>query len=283
MQGVPIAKDGFGVDYHNRGNNPNPFLHHHDYYEIIYYLGQREMQYLHEGTYHTVSRGDIILCGIFENHQCCYEREENHVRVSMGISPSFLLKYTCADSNLFNIFDARQEHYPIFSPTLEQAGKYVNLFSHYMSLEKRKNEPGVLSLQRACTHTILANLYYDCCLNLAQLRSSRVHVELVSRIVSYTDEHIKEWITVAQLADYTGYSAGYLSKIFKKVTGTSLNQYLLWKRLDWAKFLIEGGHTITEASEQAGFDNYSYFYKAFKKQQGVSPKEYKEQLKNKNE
>ena len=86
-----------------------------------------------------------------------------------------------------------------------------------------------------------------------------------------------------EIAEVMNYSAGYTSKVFKLITGESLNQYMLKKRIEHAEYLICNGETIVEASERTGFDNYSYFYKAFKKIKGTSPKEYQEKMKKKQE
>ncbi|EQK30291.1 helix-turn-helix domain-containing protein [Clostridioides difficile] len=66
---------------------------------------------------------------------------------------------------------------------------------------------------------------------------------------------------------------------FKSHTGTSIHNYIVQKRLILAKSLITNGHLMSEVCNKCGFNDYSSFVRAFKKNYGVSPKNY---INNKN-
>ena len=66
----------------------------------------------------------------------------------------------------------------------------------------------------------------------------------------------------------------YVSRLFRKISGKTLTNYIQEKRIEEASCLIRGGLPINQAAEQVGFNNYSYFYKTFKKIIGCNPADY---------
>ena len=59
--------------------------------------------------------------------------------------------------------------------------------------------------------------------------------------------------------------------------GISLHQYILKKRLHASRQAILSGEPISHIFPQYGFKDYTSFFRAFKKEYGISPKEYREQ------
>ena len=94
----------------------------------------------------------------------------------------------------------------------------------------------------------------------------------------YVQTHYRQQIGLDDAASAAGLTAGYLSTRFKKETGTGFAEYLLNIRLAHVKqALLDTGLTVKTVSEQAGFQDYSYFCRAFRKKVGVTPKEYRRQ------
>lgn len=68
----------------------------------------------------------------------------------------------------------------------------------------------------------------------------------------------------------------YLSHLFHKKSGQSLNSYILNERLTLAKKLLVSSHmSLQEISEYTGFSSSSYFHKLFKKEMGMTPQQYR--------
>ena len=104
-----------------------------------------------------------------------------------------------------------------------------------------------------------------------------------TEIVRYVEENFKEKITIDELSFLFGTNRSSLCKAFKRTTGKSVNDYVSEKKLSEAKRLLsETSDTVTEIAETLNFSGIHYFTAFFKKNEGLSPVEYRSNYKNKN-
>lgn len=86
--------------------------------------------------------------------------------------------------------------------------------------------------------------------------------------------------SLKQLSDLMGYSPNHLSGLFKKQYGMTFQDYLIHTRIEKAKRLILTTDLKNyEIAERIGFGDVNYFGTRFKKLVGMSPKQYKEKVK----
>ena len=79
------------------------------------------------------------------------------------------------------------------------------------------------------------------------------------------------------LSEMFYFAPDYITKIFKKETGMSFKNYIIEKRLDLARKLLQKtDDSIRDISLKVGYDNYSYFTRLFKKSFGVTPVEFRD-------
>ena len=100
----------------------------------------------------------------------------------------------------------------------------------------------------------------------------------LTTLVRYIDEHIAEDLSLKQLSEVTNFSTYHLCRIFKKNTGTTLNKYIVSKRIENAKLLLAGDASIQTISKEVGFNNYNHFYRCFRQIVGINPADYREIL-----
>lgn len=101
----------------------------------------------------------------------------------------------------------------------------------------------------------------------------------VNKIIDYINRHHTEEITLDSLSKHFHFSKYYISHLFKDYVGISPYDYLIARRLYCCNNLIRSNHTIKEASLMVGFNNYSNFYRLYKKYFKITPQQFKEQLK----
>ena len=98
-------------------------------------------------------------------------------------------------------------------------------------------------------------------------------------ILRYIQDHYQT-VTLAELSRCFGYSESYLSRIITLYTGSGFSQILKSVRLKNAAGLLENSLLpINEISVQCGYEDRTYFHKAFKKQYGMTPAEYRKRSK----
>lgn len=101
---------------------------------------------------------------------------------------------------------------------------------------------------------------------------------LCLQLMNYIDTHIYTINCLSRLSEITGYNYNYMSNIFKKNTSYTLLEYYHTKRMKTAKLLLaENKRSVSEAAELLGYSSIYTFSRAFKKQFGISPSEYKKQ------
>ena len=101
------------------------------------------------------------------------------------------------------------------------------------------------------------------------------YMECVENTKAYIRDHISETLTGKELADRCGYSLYHFCHVFANVTGLSVGAYIRQVRLEMAAENILSGGSVTEISGRYDFETPSGFAKAFRKQYGMSPTEYK--------
>lgn len=96
-------------------------------------------------------------------------------------------------------------------------------------------------------------------------------------ITSYIREHVGDNLSTSHLAEVTGYSSGYLSRVFKQQMNVSIHEYITSVRMDLAMQLLRNTNLrIYEIASDCGYDNTAYFIKVFKSQTGQTPQEFKQ-------
>lgn len=104
-------------------------------------------------------------------------------------------------------------------------------------------------------------------------------VRSVERAVAYIGTHYKEKITAPDIASFVGLSVNYLHRIFEKVKGVTLMNYLTAYRIEKARNLIEAGDAPAyEIAAEVGYADPFYFSRVFRSMMGISFSEYKKQV-----
>lgn len=92
----------------------------------------------------------------------------------------------------------------------------------------------------------------------------------------YIYTHIKERITIEDLAEELGVSASYLSRLFKKATGMSVSGYIRQQKIEMAKNLLRySDSSMIEIANQLAFSSQSHFIQQFREVTGMTPKKYR--------
>jgi two-component system response regulator YesN len=107
--------------------------------------------------------------------------------------------------------------------------------------------------------------------NREKLQSNRL-LEQTKRIV---EEQYARDLTVAEIAAYLYVHPSYLTRVFKAGTGMSLIDYISRRRIEEAKlYLAQPGYKVYEVAGKVGYESIAHFNRMFKRETGMSPKDY---------
>jgi AraC-like DNA-binding protein len=100
--------------------------------------------------------------------------------------------------------------------------------------------------------------------------------DVYKKALHFIRANYTEGITVADVARHTGYSESYFGYAFKKKYKMSVSLYIRELQLAKAKdLLVDTAFPISAVASYVGFDDSNYFTAIFKKQFGISPKEFR--------
>ena len=111
---------------------------------------------------------------------------------------------------------------------------------------------------------------------MATVKKETVYTRAVAESIDYIESNLHMPLRIDEVAEHVNLSAGYLSVLFRRETGTAFSDYVLRRRIDTAQNMLRySDYTSTEISEILAFSSQSYFIRCFRKQAGMTPSEYR--------
>lgn len=234
--------------------------HTHDTYEIYGFVCG-DARYFVEGTIYDLSAGDILLIKKAEAHALLINGDAPYSRYVVNFNAAAPLGDNAPA--LITQIDEKPLGKLNRIPAASTAQK--NTWLYY--LEQIVN---AVSLDEKRIYlTVLLN---ELCQNLHKTNYDRSTDTENDRIIAYINEHLMEIATLDEICQQFYISKTHLNRKFKTMTGSTVWDYILAKRLIVAKDLLMKGCRPTVVSETCGYGEYSAFYRAYKLKFGVSPK-----------
>ena len=99
-------------------------------------------------------------------------------------------------------------------------------------------------------------------------------------MLDYIHLHLNSDVDVDTLSDVACVSKAYLTRLFQKHFNTTPLQYINQKKVEKAQLLlITDNMTVKEIAYSLGFNDHSYFIRFFKKVTGLTPNQYRDEMK----
>ncbi len=260
--------DSLYVDTHQDITRSNAQLqfHSHTFYEMLCCRNTCGAEYLVGSERYKLQKGDIIFVppGISHRPLLPENLAEPYIRDVLWISEEFL--------QLLKLPEEFRR--PFLFRTAGTDWSYVcDLFRNGVR-ETERGLPGWDTLVTANTTTILIHLF-----RAGLDRHTKPMIaekpELLDQLLAYIEAHMSEKITLADTAHHFFISESTISQTFRKKMDISFYQCVTQKRLIASKALIEQNIPLETVSERVGFSDYSSFYRAFKQEYGISPRQYR--------
>lgn len=248
----------------------------HDFWEMVY-VDKGSVSITRDGQEVVLSQGEVIFHCPNEFHTIrAYESAPNFFVISF-VSSSLSMKnfeHFCSvlkkthKSLLTSIINEAEESYyiPKNDPDLRKLKRRKDAPLGSEQLIKSYLEQLLIYLLRLKEETESASI-------LPPLVEEK---PLVSALKDYISSRCEENVKIDEICRAFGYSKSFLSHLFREHTGTSLAAFATAKKMERAKDLLRDDRlNITQISAKLSFENPQYFARAFKRECGMTPTEWK--------
>ncbi len=274
-----MRKNTFEVFHYRDESMQEVALHHHDFYEVYFFLSGN-VSYNIESRSYRLSPGDVLLISPHELHQPIFSPEkQNYERIVLWLNVGFMQQLGTAGQDMTQCFDTRK---PAHTNLIRPDGVTREVMNYLVQQLLREQDSEDFAADIYCLSLLaqLLVLVNRTALRAGQGPENRENTDsTVYRILTYINDHYNEELNLDFLANKFFISKYHLSREFGRVVGTSVHRYILQKRLIMARQMMAAGRPTSEVYQHCGFGDYSNFYRAFKKEYQISPREYLEELK----
>ena len=251
-------------------------LHWHDEMEIIRVTKGSMIVGIQNKDY-ILNEGDIALIQPQLIH--CIKQDGNRKAHYFNILFRLSLLYgnndVCADNYLHPIYTGEfiiPKHLPINDALNISISPYIRRLAEITLSGKDRQELMIKSCLFAVMHYLSSSVEPES----QKDQQQRNLYDKLKKSLDYIREHYAEEITVERAASISNFSASHFSKMFRQLTGSPFNKYLINYRLETAaKKLTEENAAVSEIAFACGFNNLSYFTRAFRNKYGMTPHHYK--------
>jgi len=251
--------------------------HSHDFYELYYFISG-SIDYTIDGYKFGLEPGDILLispenlhCPDFHDPSVAYER------IVLWLNPKYVKSLSTEKTDLGECFAESygSKHYLIRNMGLSEKIKDMLLALCEIKDgygEDIKSEIGIKSVLLALCEYFRTSTEKE----NGQGLYSKKNGAIVYELIRYIDENISSELSLDMLAERMFVSKYYLSRLFKEEMNITIHAYIIKKRLVLSKKYIEEGLSADEVCFCCGFSDYSNFFRAFRREFGITPGKYRQ-------
>ena len=268
-QMVPKA---YQIEYYEGLNFRTVKPHTHVNYEFYLYLEGSTVMDLGEESY-ILDPGDLVIIPPGLSHVAHVDPDIFYSRFDFWLPPEFIkgvpemLRYAT---------DRADKGEYIFSLSLVDANtlssKLFGIIEEQRTMRYAKDDKVYIMFAE------LLLLISRFIVEKDEKGASGDDADIFTLICNYIDSHIMDDLSIERLSKEFFVSKSYLSHLFLDTTGVSLHKFIQKKKLAIMRDDIKSGVSISKVFEESGIKDYSTFYRAFKKEYGLTPSEYEKSV-----
>lgn len=252
--------------------------HFHDWYELVYIYSGKGTFFIDQTFYDAVP-GDIFLIPGNTIHRSFPDPDDPKTSTALFFNASLVHSPPLGDAfSYLRCFEQakRRKAYKLPAAAADDKQQMIALIDRIHNEETDKL-PGYR--QAVLLHLQQILLLLGRTLHPAEEGTAAVSSSApgwMTAILTYIDGHPGSPLGLSQLAKRASVTPAHFSRVFKKLTGMNVTEYVTTKRIIRAKeLLVESDDNIAGIAEQCGFESLPHFHRMFKKLTGMTPSHYK--------
>lgn len=259
--------------HHIRDNHPgvSPFtMQIHDCHELLYFISGRGTYYI-EGNAYTPHPGGVLLMRAGEAHSLRLDPQIPYERIVVEFDP-ILLQTIDPEGVLTEAYMNR----PGGNQNLYEPGQIDARMVHSCLTSVSKQNRPLTDAEKNlmfynCVPPVLFEIRKAFISRSPEPFKKEKDTPVVNRLIEYINIHLCEELTLDAIASHFFMNKMHLNKLFKSVTGSTIWEYIVMKRLIMARQFIKDGMTATAAAAASGWKDYSAFYRSYRSHFHTSP------------
>ena len=260
-------------------DSPTVDIHSHSHYELYLFCEGDLERYVVGSRSYRLQRGDLLLIPpMAAHHPIFQEGARRYQRYVLWCSQEYLSRLTQLDPDLgyaFRLCRERGEYllrFPSLSVSRMLEGELQTMWTEFQSRSLCREA----AIQLSCmSFLVRLNRSVSADTVVASPRDSEN--PLLEQVIAYIHGHYGERLSLQDTARRFFVSPSTVEHLFTQKLGWSFYRYVTKRRIIEARHQIAAGVPLKAVCANCGYADYSNFYKAFTKEVGVSPGQYRRQ------
>lgn len=249
-------------------------LHAHDFYEIYIHLEGGHLYCIEDSIYELQPNQMLIIPPLHMHGLVCDRDLIDYERCFLYLSPEMLQRFGLGKIDLTGIFERSYDSHNALIHLNREEAKLCK--QHMQTIEKISGHSSVREQMDSFSRIMQILQIVEKHLASPEKTSAIKSTDnQIVEILQYINEHYTESISVETISQHFHISESSLAHRFRDYVNKSIYEYILYKRVVHAKELMFSDFSLTEIAFKCGFSDYSNFLRVFKKNTGMSPKEYR--------
>ncbi|MFV0399441.1 MAG: helix-turn-helix domain-containing protein [Oscillospiraceae bacterium] len=248
--------------------------HFHQYHEIYYLLSGQRTFFIQDNVYN-VAAGDLVVINAGQIHKIGPNEHSAHGRILLRIEPVLLEEIAVfLHEEALPGFFAR--HGGVMRLNRRQQQELESILGPLQAaLGKKKDGQPVARIHLAAFFAFLLREEPEGEV-APSLEFTPPKLQKVQEVARYIAANYQEPLSLEGLEKRFYISRYHLCRIFKEITGFTVNDYLHTNRIVNAQRLLRRtAHTITQVAQEVGYSSVTQFDKKFRAVSGLSPSAYR--------
>lgn len=242
---------------------------HNNAYEIMLFKSGNVDYFINNVAYH-LKPGDLTFICPNDIHGYFTKDDSPYERMPIHMEETFASSLSTDSTDLMACFQSATK-----SHICHLDKKQIDEFEAYTDMMIKsltEKEFGYDIRVKACLTLLL--LLANTALHSDKDSMSDITPEIIQETITYINDNLTNDLSIQTIAGHLNMSRSRLSHVFKDFTGTSVWNYIVARRIQYAGALLGQGVSITTACYECGFRDYAHFIKVFSKINGISPGRY---------